>query len=478
MFNSSKKSFSRFLCAALSLILIVSTFIMPVGAVEPCTNGHKDANSDYLCDVCGMFTGKVTGLKVVSEKSTSVKIKWNKVPGADGYKLYIKPDSEDDFNSEDLGSICVPDDVEFADTQATSMTISPLMPSMNETIVVRAYKKAAGNDITLGDESAPLVIHTVPAKVGGFKKSNVLATKVTLSWSANELNGDVRYNIFQYDSAKKTWKKIKTTKYDNYTVTGLKKNKTYKFRVQAFYKEGKKTYTGNVSKTITVKTGDTQLNLKSTKLAIGAKLNLFVDGTSKKVTWSSSNKKIVTVNSKGVIKGIKAGKATITAKVGKKSYTCKVEVKTPAAFLDWYFKKYSYMEMYSAGGATASSIEFKDGKYVLSFLDTTNNLSTCTVSFKKDAKSAKSQISYLNANEETFEITAFNASGKFTVAKYTGKKNQPSFKFKDLSGVSKGDAKKISNKAMSDAFASWNKLLKKETGLTLKALGFTAYKAK
>ena len=51
--------------------------------------------------------------------------------------------------------------------------------------------------------------------------------------------------------------------------------------------------------------------------------------TNKNVTWKSSNEKIVTVTSKGRIKGIKAGKAiiTVTTEDGKKTSNCKVEVK-------------------------------------------------------------------------------------------------------------------------------------------------------
>lgn len=47
----------------------------------------------------------------------------------------------------------------------------------------------------------------------------------------------------------------------------------------------------------------------------------------KKVTWTSSNKKVATVSKTGKVKAKKAGKATITAKVGKKKLKCKVTVK-------------------------------------------------------------------------------------------------------------------------------------------------------
>ena len=46
-----------------------------------------------------------------------------------------------------------------------------------------------------------------------------------------------------------------------------------------------------------------------------------------KVKYSSSNKKVVSVSSKGVIKAKKKGKATITVKSGKKTYRIKVTVK-------------------------------------------------------------------------------------------------------------------------------------------------------
>lgn len=48
------------------------------------------------------------------------------------------------------------------------------------------------------------------------------------------------------------------------------------------------------------------------------------------VTFKSGNTKVATVSSKGVVKGVKAGTAVITAKVGNATATCKVVVKNPA----------------------------------------------------------------------------------------------------------------------------------------------------
>lgn len=55
---------------------------------------------------------------------------------------------------------------------------------------------------------------------------------------------------------------------------------------------------------------------------------LSVTGTTKKIKWTSSNKKIATVSKYGIVTAKKAGKTTITAKCGKKKYKCKVTVES------------------------------------------------------------------------------------------------------------------------------------------------------
>lgn len=51
-------------------------------------------------------------------------------------------------------------------------------------------------------------------------------------------------------------------------------------------------------------------------------------------TWKTSNKKIATVTSKGVVKAVKAGTATITLTHNKTKYTCKITVKNPTLKLN------------------------------------------------------------------------------------------------------------------------------------------------
>ena len=71
-----------------------------------------------------------------------------------------------------------------------------------------------------------------------------------------------------------------------------------------------------------------KIKISKTKMTccVGEAQTLKVTGTSKKVTWTSSNKKIVKVSSKGRIKALKPGKATITAKVAGKKLRCRITV--------------------------------------------------------------------------------------------------------------------------------------------------------
>ena len=71
-----------------------------------------------------------------------------------------------------------------------------------------------------------------------------------------------------------------------------------------------------------------KLSKTSVAMYPGQSTKLKVKNTSAKIKWSSSNKKIAKVSSKGTVKAVKLGKCTITAKVKGKKLKCKVAVVT------------------------------------------------------------------------------------------------------------------------------------------------------
>jgi uncharacterized protein YjdB len=70
-----------------------------------------------------------------------------------------------------------------------------------------------------------------------------------------------------------------------------------------------------------------KLSRTTVTIYVGKTVTLKLKNNKNKVRWSSSNRNIATVTKKGKVKGKKAGKTTITAKVGKKKYRCRVTIR-------------------------------------------------------------------------------------------------------------------------------------------------------
>lgn len=81
----------------------------------------------------------------------------------------------------------------------------------------------------------------------------------------------------------------------------------------------------------------TRLNRYSVELVEGKTFQLKLKSNSKKkITWTSKNKKVATVNKKGLVTAVKTGKTKIIAKQGNYNFTCSIIVKPD------YLKNVSY----------------------------------------------------------------------------------------------------------------------------------------
>ena len=72
-----------------------------------------------------------------------------------------------------------------------------------------------------------------------------------------------------------------------------------------------------------------KLNITSKTIYTKQTCQLSLKNTKKNVTWSSSDKKVAKVSSKGIVTGVKKGSATIVAKCAGKKYECQITVKKP-----------------------------------------------------------------------------------------------------------------------------------------------------
>ena len=130
-------------------------------------------------------------------------------------------------------------------------------------------------------------------------------------------------------------------------ITGLKKGqkitwKSSNSKIVAVNKAGKlqakakgsATITGTVSKrkyTCKVTVHAPKLNKTAVTLKVGQTYQLKLNGTNQKITWKSSNSKIVTVNKAGKLFAKSAGNATITAQINGIRFVCKVKIQKKAA---------------------------------------------------------------------------------------------------------------------------------------------------
>lgn len=171
-----------------------------------------------------------------------------------------------------------------------------------------------------------------------------------------------------------------------YVSTKLYNKDWYNIRLTSNSKTGyvKKDYVkmdGQTQPTTTQPTTAKPSTGSSVKLSVSSK-SIFTGNrfaitatASGKVSWSSSNKGVATVDSRGIVTAKKAGSATITAKCGSHSAVCKITVKSGSKVnisnsnvnLPW---QKSMLLKSSTGGVTWSSSNTKIAKVKNGVVDT------------------------------------------------------------------------------------------------------------
>ena len=139
-----------------------------------------------------------------------------------------------------------------------------------------------------------------------------------------------------------------------------------------------------------------------------------------KATFTSSNTKVATVSSTGVVKGVKAGTATITASYGNAKATCKVTVKAPSV-------KFAKKTVVVYKGKTATVKATLAG--VSSVKYTSSNNKVATVNSKTGAvKGLKAGTVTITATsgklKATYKLTVKNPTFSLTKSSATIKKGK------------------------------------------------------
>ena len=166
---------------------------------------------------------QITGL---ANTKGGIKISWNKVDGAYGYRLYYKPASGGWKR--------------FKDTTATSFTDSGVVPNKTETYTIRCIDKN-GKTVS-GFNSKGWSKKYTPVAPTITRLSNT-SKGVSVTW--NKIAGVYGYRLYQKTS--NGWKRIKDTTATSYTDSAVSANQTKTYTIRCIDKKGK-TVSGFYSK--------------------------------------------------------------------------------------------------------------------------------------------------------------------------------------------------------------------------------------
>ena len=158
---------------------------------------------------------QITGL---ANTTGGIKISWNKVDGAYGYRLYYKPVSGGWKR--------------FKDTTATSFTDSGVVPNKTETYTIRCIDKN-GNTIS-GFNSTGWSKKYTPVAPTITRLSNT-SKGVSVTW--NKIAGVYGYRLY-YKTSSGGWKRFKDTTATSFTDSGVSPNRTETYTIRCIDKNG------------------------------------------------------------------------------------------------------------------------------------------------------------------------------------------------------------------------------------------------
>ena len=176
------------------------------------TSNGKIANCKVTVN---LPTPQITSL---ANTTGGIKISWNKVDGAYGYRLYYKPVSGGWKR--------------FKDTTATSFTDSGVVPNKTETYTIRCIDKN-GNTVSGFNSTGWSKKYTPVAPT--ISKLDITTGGIKLSW--NKIAGVYGYRLY-YKPESGGWKRFKDTTATSFTDSGVSPNRTETYTIRCIDKNG------------------------------------------------------------------------------------------------------------------------------------------------------------------------------------------------------------------------------------------------
>lgn len=246
---------------------------------------------------------------VTSVEYNAIELKWDKVDGANGYKIYRKLPS--DKNYKELITLYEQTD-KYTDQTVTCGTTYQY--------IIRSFRYENGKTYTSGNSSA-VSCKAVPPVVK-VKVASTGYNSLNVSWE--KVNGATGYRIYFKKDNAKNWTTLAT--FENGSLTSCEHRKlttgvNYTYTVRAYYKDGSKTIWGDFNQTGVTKkpvtsapklvsvTSSTATNVtvkwETVSGANGYKVMRKADGSKTWSTIGTTNSKKLSYTDKKVSCGVK-----------------------------------------------------------------------------------------------------------------------------------------------------------------------------
>ena len=295
--------------------------IMTVGTATavPFTASAVETNAPVVSAQSAKTSLATPKISKAESINGGVKISWGKVNGAEKYRIYYK-------GSKGW--------TRMVDTTSTSYIDKDVSSGKNYTYTVRCINSSATKFTSGYDSKGKSVKYISAPKI---TKAESVDGGVKISW--NKVNGAEKYRVYYKGS--KGWTRMVDTTSTSYIDKDVSSGKTYTYTVRCINASATKFTSGYDSKGVTVTTPvkpsvkptKTTIKLDKTKVTLGAGEPCTLKATvspSQKVTWTSSNPKIVKVDANGKLTVTKAlydiedywADVKITAKANGVSATC------------------------------------------------------------------------------------------------------------------------------------------------------------
>lgn len=246
---------------------------------------------------------------VTSVEYNAIELKWDKVDGANGYKIYRKLPS--DKNYKELITLYEQTD-KYTDQTVTCGTTYQY--------IIKSFRYENGKTYTSGNNSA-VSCKAVPPVVK-VKVASTGYNSLNVSWE--KVNGATGYRIYFKKDNAKNWTTLAT--FENGSLTSCEHRKlttgvNYTYTVRAYYKDGNKTIWGDFNQTGVTKkpvtsapklvsvTSSTATNVtvkwETVSGANGYKVMRKADGSKTWSTIGTTNSKKLSYTDKKVSCGVK-----------------------------------------------------------------------------------------------------------------------------------------------------------------------------